>query len=419
MKFVEIGGCANHNYEKTSISVFIFFGFIMAVFYLGDLSPEVAIVIGSTQYRGWTDVSITRQIDSTNQQWSVSGTTRSGFSFPTLQFKKFVQCKILSYGKLVITGQIMTVNIDRDRSTGTVVSISGDSKAINAVQSVYNGDVQLNKLSATKMIKRILKPFGLNLVDEIGDESIIDRYIYREGMPAMAACSEIARKVGGTLRLDSESNVVLTKYRNQKLNGSLIQGLNIKRYGLSQDGNNQFSEYATKGSKTPDDAANRGKVVNQISSVVNDKSIDIYRPTVFNLGGDIDSKQAKIHADIEMTRRAGLSDKVLATGAGWENRQGDLWEENKLVFTRINDNTMPVDGFLLVESVNMTKSRSNGAETSMSLVNRDSYQAEIKTQKPRTGLTSKKGGSKKLPPAISANSQYLVNPSKKWLQIGE
>lgn len=391
----------------------------MTIFYLGDLSPEVTIVIGSTQYRGWTDVSITKQIDGTNQQWSVSGTTRTGFSFPTIQFKKFAQCKILSYGKLVITGQIMTVNIERDRSSGTVVNISGDSKAINAVQSVHKGDVQFNKLTAAKMIQRILKPFGLNVIDDIGDASIIDRYIYREGMPAMAACSEIARKAGGTLRLDSTSNVILTRYRNQKLNGALIHGFNVKSFGLSQDGNDQFSEYSVKGSKVPDDSKNRGKVVNQISSIANDNSIDVYRPTVFNLGGDIDRRQAKIHADIEKTRRAGLSDKVTAIGAGWENMQGQLWEENKLVFIRINDDTMPVDSHMLVESVNMTKTRGDGAETSISLVNREAYQADPKPVKKRTGLTSNKPGSKPVTATqIPANDSYIVPPSGNWLDIG-
>ena len=375
-------------------------------YFLGDLKDDVRVTVGGSSYQGWEDFSVDFSIDSVNIPWSLTGTTRKGFYFPG-GFKKFQQVAITSSNDRVLTGQIMKVEYSRDVTGGTRITISGDGKAVNAVQSKHMGYVQYNKMTAAQAIRRVLEPFGLDLIDEVKDPQIFDRITYQGDTTAIDFAAQIARLVGGTLLSDEYGRIINTRYRNQQLGGSVVSGINaLNGWKVEDDGNFQFSTYSIRASKNNDDGKNRGQVVNQIEYEEPDPFVPVYRPFTFKLDGDVSHDQAKTHARLEMTRRGGLAQKIICQTAGWQNLKGKLWKPNRLVYCHFPLEDGVISQYMLVEKVRFQKTRATGSVTNLVLVPREAYQAEPKkakkairkpagsgyTPKPATGWLKKFGG---------------------------
>jgi prophage tail gpP-like protein len=143
------------------------------------------------------------------------------------------------------------------------------------------------------------------------------------------------------------SDLILTRAGSQSTQTVIRSGDQVIRAKRESSFASRYSDYVFKGQTRANDTVN-GVNAAQLDGVVQDQSVQRYRPLfVVKNGTDSKADLGQI-AVLERNQRAGRSERLSYTVHGWERQEG-LWEPNLRV--RVIDQELEVDCEMLVVNV--------------------------------------------------------------------
>lgn len=362
----------------------------------------VRVNVGGFGFEGWTGVNVTRSVDDLAGTFDLTVCLDRELSDSLLmpELAEDTECSVDIFGQRVITGFI-------DKRSGSggpenyTLSLSGRSKTRNAVDSsALHPTGQFNNKKTSDIVKEISDRLQVPVKNELTDDPVHPRFIFRDGEFAERAIRTCCREFGITATDDEMGNIVLKEIGKRSGEDAVVLGVNVHTWNVSRDVTNRYSNYVTKGQSVPTDQ-NYGKQASEIVKMSEDSGLKSFRPLIVHMDGDADNTKVEKRANMEATRRMGEGIEVSVVVAGWTQESGAIWEPDRLHYVDI-----PIEGItntMLLKTVSFSLSNDE-FETALTFVPPEAYKAA------ETG--SKKSGAKAKTKTKSPSKQLSkIKPS--------
>lgn len=333
-----------------------------------EIRNEVVIVVGNTVFDGWQQVSITKNLESIANQFSISLFDKFEGLREEWPLKPGVEVKININAQRVITGRIEKLDVnytDEDRS----FTISGRSKPGDLVDCMHTGRAEFVNVNLENLAKELVEPFGLKVFLSVEPKSIA-KFAVKPGETVFEALDRAARAQGFFFISTREGNIRLTRAARARAITSLEQDINIMSANATFDDSQRHSEYIVKGQTVglPDF---NGANVSQPEGSASDLAITRHRPFIMVAEGNSDTPQSKTRAEWESSSRLAKATRVNVTVQGWTQSEGTIWGINQVI--KLSSRFLGIDRDMLITSVNHTDGTESGKTTTMTLVDPQSY----------------------------------------------
>ena len=329
---------------------------------------EVSIVVGTQIFDGWQQVSITKNLESIANQFSITLFDKFEGLRRDWPLKPGVSVKINTNGQRVITGRIEKLNVnytDEDRS----FIISGRSNPGDLVYSMHVGAAEFKNITLDKLAEELVKPFGIKVFLSVEHKKIAT-FSVKPGETVFEALDRAARLQGFFFVSTREGNIRLTRSARARAVTSLEQGINILSATAVYDDSQRHDKYIVKG-QTNGLADFSGVLVSQPEGTAIDAGIIRHRPFIMIAEGNVDSAQAKTRAEWEASNRLAKAIRVNVVVQGWTQSEGTIWDINQLI--PLKSRFLGLDRDLLITSVSHTDNTEAGKTTTMTLVDAQAY----------------------------------------------
>jgi prophage tail gpP-like protein len=342
---------------------------------------KVKLLINGTEYTGWTSVSVRRSIETLSGSFEIVSIDPSDDR--ALLIKPNQSCAIYLDSDLILTGFIdgfAPMISEQSRS----ITLNGRCRTADLIDcsAVYKSGTWSGNVSLLKLCKDLCYPFGIKVFADASDlGSDLKNFSLNTGESVFEAIQRACQNRAVLPVSDTSGNLRLTVAGNDRAESALQTGVNIKSASGQWNYENRFSLYQIKG-QTSNDSGGWGESQISISGRAEDKTFPRYRPKIFAADGILTNADAQKKVAWEMQVRAGQSNSVSVTIAGWRQKSGKLWRENQQVYTLIPE--LRVDTDLLISELVYTQSN-KGTDTSMILNPISIYAKEPKNIKTKTG----------------------------------
>lgn len=347
--------------------------------------------VSGVQYGRFTEASATISLDTIARGFSFTATATEGKPLP---FKGGEPCRVIVDGSPVITGFIETVDVDYD-SRSHSITIQGRSKTGDLVDSSLEPIEFNTPISLKKVIEKVISQIGLAIlvVDNSGGitdfNEAEDKIGPAVGENAFEFIERLARKRQVLLTSDGDGNVVITRSEPTLIDVNLqniIQSNNnnIIAGSVSYDHTERFRDYVVKSQQNTSSlnfggSLDLSEVVNQGGSAL-DTAVRQGRQMVQRAEKASSSAQARERAIWEANIRRTRSSVYSATVNEYRTADGQLWTVNNLLL--ITDQFADIDARMLLNSIEFTFGVSDGRQTVLGFVDKDSYKVDISEPEP-------------------------------------
>lgn len=315
---------------------------------------KVTLTVGDAIHEGWTDASISLNMDHLAGAFRLSLTEEYLHNGTLLQrpVKAGAACRLAIDGVVVLTGWVDSHNPSYDAGSRSV-SVSGRAKAGDLVDCSAEVKEYLKQKIDT-IAADLCAPFGID-VHIIGDMgAAFERVAVNTGDTVHATLDRLCRQRGLLAWSDGLGNLVLGRGTAGQAVAELVRGRNVLSASATDDFTGRFSKIVMRGTKeTPDnsDAA----AASQEEGIATDDAIGRPRPKIMvaeTQGGTATLTQRAEH---EMRVSQGKSRTAEATVQGWHHGNG-LWLPRQTV--TFNDDWLGIDGDFVISNVELSKSDS-------------------------------------------------------------
>lgn len=315
------------------------------------MNNKVKLILdtGTKQYaiEGWTQVSITRGIESIPNSFSLQMSEK----VPDLDYVEVIpgdKCTVYIGEDVVVTGYI-------DRFINTVsenqhiYQVTGRGKCSDLVDcsAVWKG-MQFQNMDALKIAESLCEDYGIKVSSEVKTDVISVQNINLGETPA-AVLDRVCRVAQVLYYEDENGNLILSREQNNKVSGSLVQGKNIETASFTKGHDQLYSDYIVA---TPSAALNTNQAPDKNIGyyTVKDKLINRYRPLyIIPEDGDAGFKVAEKRAIWEKNRRHARSNVLNITVSSWRNVEGILYKPNTQVQINIPSLKITMQNWLIGE----------------------------------------------------------------------
>ena len=333
--------------------------------------------IGRERFEGWTTVSVTHSIEQAASSFDLSLTDRWAANQEPRQVRPGDASSLLLEGVPLIKGWIDSAR-PRYSATSRALQVTGRALTCDLVDcSIPVDGGQYRGLSLVKLARTLCQPFGIEVVNQVGDaeQPLSSDWQIEPGESAFESLERAARFARCLLTCDPAGRLVITRAGTAVLPVHLRLGENILEAEADYDHRDRFSEYAVLGDTASGGDADDwdGEATTQQKGTARDPDIHRYRPLTLLGEDNLDSYKAGLRADWEMRRRRARACRVEITVAGWRMPGSQqLWPINQQVPV-----TCPWLGnaLLLITSVNFTLNQ-DGTRTRLSLMPREGFDTE-------------------------------------------
>lgn len=341
-----------------------------------EIADEVTIVVGTQVFDGWQTVSVTKNLESIANQFSIGLFDKFEGLRANWPLKPGVPVKVNINGDRVITGRIEKLNVnytDEDRS----FVISGRSNPGDLVDCMHTGAAEFSNISLDKLAEELVKPFGLRVFLSV-EPKVISKFSVKPGETIFEALDRAARLQGFFFVSTREGNIRLTRAARARAATSLEQDINILSATANYDDSKRHNQYIVKGqtSGLPDF---NGADVTQPEGQALDAGIVRHRPFIMIAESSADSAQSKTRAEWEASSRLAQAIRVTANVQGWTQEDGSLWGINQV--TNFKSRFLGLNRDLLITSVSHTDGVRTGKTTEITLVDPQAYAANPEVNK--------------------------------------
>lgn len=334
--------------------------------------PEASLYVNGKIYAGWSEAKIMRSLDAVSGKFELSVIDKWEASAEVWGIRPGDVCAVKVGGTPLITGYVDAVAPSYS-AAAHAISISGRDKTCDLVDCSAL-DAEFNGLTLAAIAKRIVKPFGLETVVQIGTSPAFPKFAINPGESCWEALNRAAAQRFEVITTDGLGRVVISDVGYTSAHDALTEGKNIKAASASYDYSNRFSKYIIKaqqqvngGGDPYGDEASKPAV----SATTSDANVTRYRPKIINNDTDANEGSAQERVEYEAARRAADSTSISVTVAGWTQSNGELWPLNSMVF--VDSPRLSIKERLLISSVKFILSLAGGYETEMELTRADAY----------------------------------------------
>ena len=246
---------------------------------------------------------------------------------------------------------------------------------------LYSG-LSSGKYYAYEIIELICRGFGIGIsydesIKKTDNEKITYQVDY--GIPIIDIIMDFCMKKGYLPVSYGDGKLTLTKGTIvRRAVGSITDG-NIKTARLMQNNVNRFSIYRTMGQQQYGEHFKFPSEYTEIDGIHLDKGIRRVRPLVIISDSPLSNADSERRAVFEANIRAGQSRSVEYVLEGWtQPGSKKIWDVNTLV--PVKDKKLGINEDMLISEVDFSLDPSNGYESRLKLVHKDTYSLKEKTK---------------------------------------
>jgi prophage tail gpP-like protein len=353
------------------------------------LSDEVTVSINGQSFDGWQNVSISKNLESIANEFSIGLYDRFTGVVKNWPFKPGSDIAVNIGEERVVTGKIEKLDINyaaEDKS----FSISGRSNPGDLVDCMHLGPYEYKDIFIDKLAEQLVTPFGLRVFLSV-DPQKISKFAIKPDETIFEALDRAARLQGAFFISTRKGNIRLTRAARARAYTSLEQDVNVLEASANYDTSERHDQYIVKGQSAGTDEF-FGANASSPQGSAKDLGVKRHRPFIIVAEESVDEAKAKTRAEWEATLRLAKGTRINVRVQGWKQQNGSLWGINQVTRTKIP--FLGIDQDLLIVSVNHTTSIDAGKETTMELVDKNAYSPEPElNKKDKDDINSLLGGS--------------------------
>lgn len=197
---------------------------------------------------GWKSFSISKTLDKAQHSFTMSTTDRQQEGLDRWNVNGGSSVQIYFNDDLVFDGFVQKYNPSITASSHEI-SISGESKAIDAVQSSHTGEMFWKNKSADDIVKEVIEPFGLEVeidesLGEIGEEGF---RVAANDTP-FSIVKRLAERNGRVVFTDRNGKFRVSSLKEAEVATTLTRGDWVE-ISAEHDVSKSFSEIIVKGQR--------------------------------------------------------------------------------------------------------------------------------------------------------------------------
>jgi prophage tail gpP-like protein len=332
------------------------------------MSPNVNLTVNGSKYSGWKSININLGLEQLAGTFELIVTEKWPDNPTARKIRPGEACTVDIDGRIIITGYIDDVMPSFDSKSHTL-TINGRDKTGDLVDcsAIYKSGQWSNK-KLDVIASNLCEPFGIKVIvnTDLGD-AFVSADI-KEGETVFETIDRLAKQRGVLLTSDGIGNLVITRAGNERLNGLLKEGQNIKSASGTFSIRDRYSSYIGKGQHAGSNELN-GLEASEPTANVNDSGVNRYRPLIIYAEDNATPESLKKRVTWQRNINYGRGTSAEVVVVGWKNN-GLVWQFNKL--QKIESESLGVDGELLISNVNY-KLDDNGTTTILTLKRAEAY----------------------------------------------
>lgn len=339
-------------------------------------SPAAVLVVGAHSWRNWVRYTLESEYVTPADGWSVEAANPTLAQLAALSPGQPVQ--LLVGDQVALKGHLERVGISRTRQGGTVVQLSGRDLAGPLLDCSPAASWRWQNLSLAAVTRKALDELGVVATVSAHADATAQRPLIKAepGETYWQVIDRYAKKVrlmpwmspAGVLNLTRPdyTSAPVAHLVNGRV-GSRAQATNVLDGSYSDDITGRYSDVTVIGqAKGSDDAY--GEAACKLKGSARDAGIvakGLYRPTTIDEGELRSTTEAKARAAWEVSQRQHDAEQLQYVVAGHGPTTTTLWAPNQQV--TVEDEVAGVDGTWWVAGRTLTRDRSGGTRTTLSL----------------------------------------------------
>ena len=360
----------------------------------------IFLEVNGITFNGFTDISVTKSIDTLSGVFSFSATEQDVIQLP---FFVGESCKVFIDGDQIMEGFIDLISSNYDSSTHEI-SIAGRDKTADVIDTTLGALVEFNEsISFKDLILRTMEVNGLSGIDVIDNVPGLTPFEKSDieageiGESLFDFFEALARKKQVLLTSDNIGNIIITRSSSESLPDSILNTgseSNIKSGNVSYDSSERFGTYIVRSQDNNAGSSLFGAPVDTDKAYARlGESVDpdIRTSRTLNLiaeksyNDDECQSRAEWEQNIRRIQSVTYSAKVQGHRTVIDN---ELWIPNRLV--KVNDKFSGINATMLINNVTYSFSNKSGSETDLTFVDKDAY--KVQAEKPRKEKKANKTG---------------------------
>ncbi len=325
---------------------------------------KIQLKIDGMAYSGWQKLSVVRSMEALAGRFDIELTDKRPFPIP-----RAGAVELLLYDETILTGNTdsLSVGISAEEYS---LAITGRDKTGDLVDCAALVDSQeMNNVTLREIIEEVIEPFGITAIFEIDPSEEFKKFSFQEET-VFEAIERACRLRGVFASSNEQGAIVIQEYGRIRAGTGLRMGENVISARSRFNETNRFSQYEVFGQQPGSDNISVEETAGP-SGVATDQGVTRYRPKIIIAEGAVDSGLAQDRAEWEAAVRAARSSSVEVMVQGWQDENGNLWRENRLVRAYLPQNR--IDGDMLIKEVAFSLDDKTGEKTRLILVRPDAY----------------------------------------------
>ncbi len=338
--------------------------------------PEISLTISGQRYGGWEKARVRRALNQLAGSFSLTLSDRWPGQPRRQALKRGAPCLLEAGGQALITGYLDEISISYEAESHTI-SARGRGKTADLVDCCHQGpQCQWKDLDLLQLAQTLCRPFDIEVLSEVEVGDPFPTVSYGQGDTIFSLLARLAQQRGLLLSSDGQGRLVITAAARERLPGALRLGDNIISGQIRISERDRFSRYIVKGQGQTSGGALGGLFDDDPQEAMSpqgqasDPGVRRHRPLVILADTAENSGAFERRARWEAVTRAGRSQSVSYTVAGWGPAPGVLWTPNRLI--EVQDPYLGLDQDLLLEQVEYGLDQ-NGTQSRLTLAPPDAY----------------------------------------------
>ncbi len=374
---------------------------------------RVSIRVGGKIYGGWKSVKISISMNQITRAFGLSVTDKfpGNLDFHRLRNGDLVQLYIGE--DLVCTGYIDEVKVNYNGKQITV-DVQGKSKTVDLVEccpvakygvgakqeeNAWKGVVigkdgqkkevppsaiqttSWKNLKTSEIMASLAAPYGIAVhsIGEVGNK--LANHTVVPGETVSESINRLITKDNLVVMDDEAGDLVIVEPGDAgDCTDALELGKNILSGDAKFNASKLFSRYVVLGQHSGTDT-DFGRSASEDKGVVDSAFVTRPRLKVIKDQGQSGKKTCGERADFERRYQEALYHSATYTVQGWRQSDGSLWKVNSMV--NVVDKLLGIKDSLLISSLSFSLTN-QGSTTSLTVVGRDGYTREIKSNAKET-----------------------------------
>lgn len=345
-----------------------------------DSTNEVALLIDQKKFTFWTDVGITRSMDTIGDRFELKAPWTPENLEHRKIFKPFGYQDVVIYvgGEKLITGTAVNVSPFAEANKQDL-TISGYSKAavLNDVTMPLSAwPLEFSNLDLKQIAEKLVVPFGLSVKFKAEQGAQFKKVTLTPDRKIYPFLIELAKQRGLVISSDVDGNLVFQKSSTESASSSIIEGLEpYIRSNAIFDGQKRFSSFAAIGDGWEKGAGQ--------SAIIDDDTIrkaGVLRPMIYK-ANDISSGDLQNDAKAKLGRSIATSISINVMVKDWRDKNGRLWRDNNRIIFQAPGNMLYKQSEYIIREIEYTKTP-NSISANLKLVFPEAFSGEIRSEFP-------------------------------------